>query len=282
MAKNNEIKNADGFPLLGWLVNWTTERGFSITRDALMEVLGKSGISDKLAVEVLPKNAAIRAVREKSKGKDKLHRKVADEMGAMALVIAEVKADDSYDAKFEQQTKAVFDKSSRTLKVDGHNKDEIEKLFGEKKKVYASDQFRSIVLRYIKRECSGITYLETGNIYFIPVARKEEIRRLQNLFNSIGLSVKLILKEEINTKSIRSVMWDVTVGELKNGLKSMQADFKDLDKEITEKALDTRLRRYKELKSKAEMFETVLQGEASDLKIELDKLTQMIKKKVLS
>jgi hypothetical protein len=278
----NQIKNAEGFPILGWLVNWTTVRGFDIKRDTLTKLLVKVGIEEKIAVEVLPKNAAIRAVREHSKGKDTLHRKVADEQASMALVIAQVSTNDVFDATFNQTTKAVFDKTSRSLKVDGGSKQIIEESFENRKKVYASDQFRSIVLRYIKRECLGITYLETGNVYFVPVSKKEELRRLQNLFVEIGADVKLILKEEIDTKSVRSVMWDVTVGELKNNLKGLQEDFKGLDDEISERSLDSRLNKYKDLKTRAEMFESVLQGEAEDLKLELDKLTKLISKKVLA
>lgn len=277
------VKNVDGFPIIGWLVNWTTERGFEIPRQSLVDALKKVNIDENVAAKILDKNAAIRAVREAAKGqKDVKHHKVADQDDATAMVIAHTTVDSDFNPDFNIKTKVVYDKGTRALNVTGAQKGQVEKSFEEKKLTYASDQFRSIVLRYIKRECDAVTYLETGNVYFVPVTKKQELRRLENLFKEVGANVKLIMKEEVNTKSVRSVMWDVSINEMKDHFKSMEKDFNDLDKTITPKVLETRLARYRELKTKAEMFSMVLEGSAKDLNHDLDKLQKLIQQKVLT
>jgi hypothetical protein len=279
-AKKNGEVNEDGFPILGWLVNWSS-RNLSIPRADLIKALNAARIPGEIAREVLPKNAAIRAVREAAKGKDTFHRKVADQEDRTSLVIAETEVDGNLDPKFSMATKTIFDKSSRSIKVEGKQKDHIEQLFEQKKQVYSSDQFRSIILRYVKSYCSGITYLETGNIYFVPVFRKQELEKLQMLFKSIGSGAYLVCKEEINTKKVRSVMWDITVNEVEHKVRKMREDLEELPPEAKEQSLELRLRKYDELKTKVEMFESVLQGKADKLKSELGKLTKAVKERVI-
>lgn len=276
------VKNADGFPILGWLINWSTDRGFAISRSSMQTALQKVGIDPKFAAEILAKNAATRAVRDATKGnKDKMHRKVADQDEVAAFVIADTTVDSDFNADFNVVTKAQWDKTNRVFKVTGNSKTEIEKNFEENKVVYASDQFRSIILRYAERECACIAYLETGNIYFVPVSKKQELRKLENLFKELGTGVKLRTKEEVSTKAVRSVMWDVTINEMRENFKNLQKDFEELDDTITPKMLETRLNRYKELKVKGEMFASVLEGSAKDMQTDLDKLSALVKKKLV-
>lgn len=281
MTTTNNVKNADGFPILGWLVNYTTEKGFAITQNELKDLLRKVGIDEAYATPVLDKNAAKRAFKAKAGGKV-LHRTVSDESGMMVLALARADVDAQMKPEFNVQTEGYFDKSTRALVTKGSDKAELEQLFQDKKHTYAGDQFRSIVLRYVKRECLGIAYLETGNLYFVPSTKKAEIRRLQLLFGELQDRAKFIMKEEIDSASIRSIMWEVTVSELTANLQKLQEDFNEIGDEVTDRIMETRLRRYQELKTKAEMFEFVLSGKASGLKTELDKLSKKVREKLVT
>lgn len=279
--KKGTVTNVDGFPIVGWLVNWSA-KDFSIKRDELITALRKVDIDPDIAVEVLPKNAANRAVKEKAKGKTTFHRKVADGEDTAAFVIAQTELDEAnYDASFTTETKLKYDKLSKSIVVEGTGKDEIKEAFERNKQTYASDQFRSIVLRYVKRHCAAITYLETGNIYFIPAFQKESLDKLMNLFTFLGPQVRIIAKEEVDTKQVRQVLWQVTIGEIKGDLDSLTQDITKLDDEITERSFETRIKKYDDLKAKVEMFEMAMEVSATDLKSRLDNLTKTLKAKIV-
>ncbi len=279
--KAGTVTNVDGFPIVGWLVNWSA-KDFSIPRNDLVDALRKVGIDPDIAVEVLPKNAANRAVKEQAKGKTTFHRKVADGEDTAAFVIANTEVDDiNFDAKFSTETKLKYDKVSKSINVEGTGQAEIKEAFERNKQTYASDQFRSIILRFVKRYCAAITYLETGNIYFVPAFCKPELDKLINLFSHLGPNVRLVAKEEIDTKQVRQVLWQVTVGEIKHELDSMTKDLAKVGDEITERSFDVRLKKYDDLKARVEMFETGLEASAGDLKSRLETLTKTLREKTL-
>lgn len=279
--KPGTVTSKDGFPIVGWLVNWSAKE-FSIKRDDLVDALRKVGIDPDIAVEVLPKNAANRAIKEKAKGKDTFHRKVADGQDTAAFVIAATEVDETnFDASFTTETKLKYDKTAKSIVVEGSGQQEIKDAFERNKLTYASDQFRSIILRYVKRHCAAITYLETGNIYFIPAQKQQDLDKVIALFNLLGTQVRFVAKEEVDTKQVRQVLWQVTVGEIKGDLESMTDDLNKLGDEITERSFDTRLKKYEDLKTRVEMFEMGLEVSASDLKAKLDELTKTLKAKTL-
>ena len=283
MNNKNTIQNEDGMPIIGWLVNWSAS-GFEIGRDALVKQLENAGIDPNVARTVLPKNAAIRAVRENAKGKDKFHRKVIDDKNRAAFAIVETgqpTEGDDFDVNLDVGTKATYDKDAHAFNVVGHNKNAIETSFKNRLDTYASDQFRSIILRYVKRYCAGVTYLETGNLYFVPVAKKTELNKLQALFTAIGSSVKLCVKEEISTKQIRSVMWNLAIKEVTHDIGKLKIDLENLDDGTSERSIEVRLRKYEAVRTKCEMFESALSGTASDLKAQLDELTKLVRAKVV-
>ncbi len=273
-------KNEEGFPVLGWLVSWST-RDFSIERAELVKALDAVGIDVRVAREVLPKNAAIRATRQTAKGSNSFHRKVADQEHTAAFVVASTSVTEQFDAEFTTNTKVVYDKSQRQIVVKGQKKKEIEEAFERNKIVYAGDQFRSIVLRYIKRYCNAVTYLETGNVYFVPVLNEDSFNKLQALFDLLKIKgVKLSVKEEISTKQTRGVFWGLTVGEISGQIKKMKEDLeilKDADSDVKDSSIAVRLKKYADLKLKVECYETALQSKAVDLRTELESLTTTAK-----
>lgn len=276
MTKKNDL------PVIGWLVNYSTTSHFNIKRDDLLSLMAKHNIPGNIAKKVIDKNAVIRSVRNTAKsilGK-KLRFKVTDEADVMVMVIAKVDSNDVHDAKFRQVTKVVYNKDTAGIMVEGLYSDEIKTGYEKAKDGYESDQFRSIVLRYLKRECLAINYLETGNIYLVAKDRQKELSRIVDLFEEIGKDTCIFRrKEEYDTASNRTIMWDVAVGELMREIEGHKKDFENQD-EVNERGLAARLRKYKATRVKAEMFESVLQGAAENLKKQLDGLTSAIKKKM--
>lgn len=273
------IKNEEGMPVLGWLVSWST-RGFSIERPALLKALADVGIDAKIVKEVLPKNAFIRALRPFAKGANKFHRKVADTDTTAAFVIAETKVNEKYETEFLTKTEGAFDKASHNIKVTGQKKKEIGEGFERNKGTYAGDQFRSIVLRYVKKYCNAVTYLPTGNLYLIPATNHTEFAKLQALFKSLK-NVDLSFSEMIDTKQTRDMVGVLTVGEITSQIKKMKADLETLQEkgdDVKDSSLAVQMKKYHDLKTRVEIYELALQTKMTGLKTELEGLTTAAKK----
>jgi len=270
------IKNVDGLPVVGWLVNWSAT-GYEVPRADLVALLTKVGIDPNVARAVLPKNALGRAFKEHAKGHDKFHRKVSDGSERAVFAILETEVSNIDEIGIETTTKGYYDKSTHSPKVSGQNKSKVEESYGKRLETYASDQFRSIVLRYVKRYCSAVTYLDTGNLYFIPATKKAELDKLIELFRVIGPPVKLNIKEEISTTQVRAVMWTLATKEIVADIAKLKEDFNEIGDETSARSMQLSLSKYDSLKTKVEMFETVLSAEAGNLKQQLDDLNKAVR-----
>lgn len=280
-----QIKNAEGFPIAGWLVNWSTNK-LSIKVEHLTKLLVEVGINSEYARDVLPKNAVIRAIKNhmktiESQDRKNIRFKESDESETMVMSLITVRINTTTNDRFEQLTKVTYHKGLGTFDIEGLYEKELRAGYEETKGAYAADQFRAVILRYVKRQCAAITYLETGSLYFIPASKKEELDKLIALFEKVGDNAQLHVKEEISTKSIRNTMWKLTVGEITQDLEKLEEDFKEMPDTLHARNVELKLKRYNTLKTKVEMFESVLQGTAEDLKSSLENLSNLVRKKVM-
>ena len=289
MSKNTAIQKSvrqsikesgESFPLIGWTVYWSTTQ-FSMAFEDFVKMLDECGISSHLARETLPKHAAQRAIRESAKGKDTFHRKVADNTEEAAFVIASTEVNSNMDASFTTNSKAVFDKETKNLSVSGDQHKDIKNLFEKLKTEYTSHQVRTVILRFVKRYCSGITVMNTGGLYFVPKTSENELEKLYKLFELLGDKADITPMPLVDSAQARNSMWKVTVGEVANDIARLKADLEKQDDEITEKSYMARLRKYKALRTKVELYESVLSGTATDLKNDLDSLTKLVQTKII-
>jgi hypothetical protein len=270
-------------PIIGWLVNYNTTTKFSIKRDDLLKLMAKHDIPGNIAKKVLDRNAVIRSVRNTAKGilGKKLRFIVTDEKDVMVMAIAMVDSTANNDAKVKQVTKVVYDKKTTELTVEGEHQDAIKQGYENAKDSYESDQFRSIVLRYLKKECMAVNYLETGNIYVVATAKEDKLQNIAALFEDLGKdNCVLRRKEEYDTTANRTVMLDVAVGELQKEIEHHRKDFENQE-DLTERGLAARVRKYKETELKAHMWGSVLQEKVDNLAKELDGLTKAVRKKLI-
>jgi hypothetical protein len=276
------IKYMEGYPLLGWCVHWSTSE-FDLPFDKFVDLLAKHSIDVNIARETLARNAVIRAVREKTKGHHsrKFHRKVADRDDVAAFAIVGTDVDEiNLDAKFGQETKVVFDKDTKNIEVTGDSEG-IKRMYDKYKTRYTNHQFRTAVLRYVKRYCSGITVREGGGLYFIPATYEKALRNMEGLFGELE-SCDITLIPIIDTSQAKKAMWKSMTAEIQAELEALSKDFDGLKDKVKETSVDVRLKKYKALKDKVEIYETVLQGTAAELKKSVDNLAKKIKKKVLA
>jgi hypothetical protein len=272
-------------PVIGWSVNYRTFSKFNVTRAKLLKLMSKHNIPGTVAKAKIDRNAVIESVRETTKqlelaGKKKLRFTPEDGKDVMVMIIAAVGTDSSHDAQVDQLTKAIYNKETGTLTVEGQYVKEVMEGYERAKDSYNASQFRNIVLRYLKRECMAISYLETGNIYVVSKAKEDKLNNLAGLFEDLGADTcKLRKKEEYDTQAIRDVMWDVAIDELRDEIAHHRKDYEKQDA-LTEAGLASRLRKYKATEAKAHMWGSVLQEKVDNIARDIEGLTKAVHKKL--
>jgi len=278
VTKKDILQTGENFPLLGWCLHWTTAQ-FDIKFDDFVLILEQCGINPRIAKKTLARNAFIRSMKTnvKNVADDGFHRRIAEKDEEMAMAIIDSKVDeDDYQVQFSTPTTAVFDKANKTLEVKGQKGDVIEQDYNAFRDMYSSKQFRTVVLRFIKRICEGVTMREGGGIYFVSRDKSTELAQLETLFSHFkGCSIDLI--PIVDTKKARKSMWKCAVGEIKTELSKFQMDLSELPVDAPDRMVESRLEKFQALKEKVEMYETVLSGTASELSKELDKLTTSLR-----
>lgn len=283
-VKNQIFKYSDGFPIVGWCLYWSI-RKVSIPFNELQDLLKELSIDQRLAKKPLHRNAFIKSVKEMSKLKDNnFHRKVADSTEKMALVMVNQNVDDkNLKVDFKTKTTAVFDKISKNLEIKGHGGSEIEDKYQFHQEHYDSKQLRSLVLRYVKQICDGVTVRQDGGVYFVATEKEEELDKLEKLFeriNSINSESILEIIPIIDSKKARNSIWKSVVGDINNNLDKLLEDFNNMNPDINARNLKLKLKKYDNLKTKVEMYEEVLKDTADGLKDKIKSINDKVIEKL--
>lgn len=272
------IPTCDGIPLLGWAVNWSVANTTMPHKD-FCALLNKHGLPD--APAILARNAAIRAMDEVQKGKEKATRTEVKNppKDHVMWVIITVEADAAQNIKTETRTVVDFDQKDHSIKIEGAYVDEIQDKFKMLLASSTEEQVRSSIKRFVtdsKDGCQAVLMQPKLPPYFVPACKAAEMDTLRAIFNDLGNLVTPFVLPIPNVEEARSSMWQATVADLKVEMEALQRDLQD--PELSEKKLQTRLERFKTLQCKAEMYETVLSGTAEELKAGLAAMGSALEK----
>jgi hypothetical protein len=278
--KSQISKSAEGYPLLGYCVYWSISE-LNIPYAEFIQKMAAAGLDTDYARPVQAKSALIKALRSETKGrKESFHRNILDDKtrSAFAIVGSNVNTT-TIDVAFQTETKAIIDKETKQVTIEGYNQQALRDKFEAFKGTYTGDHFRRVTLDIIKTGCQGITIRERGGVYFVPSTHLEAFEKLQTLFSQFpGCSIDVI--PVIDTAQAKKSMWKALTGEVEEDIKTLKEDLEKLD-EASDRSVKIRLARYEVLKSKVENYEILLQGTAGALKSELDSLTNLLKRKMV-
>lgn len=280
--KQSIVSTPQTFQLLGNCIYWGSMGGIDIAHSDFLRVLEDLGIDKEIAREVRLKSSATKAVRiaAKDMGKNSFHRKTADAGKVAAFAIVNSEVDKNHDVDFQQATKAIFNKDNSTLQAEGNNSQKILENFEKFKGRYDGENFRSVVIKFLDKYCQGVSLRERGGIYFVPVSHQENFEKLEKLLNHFNIRVNVLpLVDDAKSKK---AAWDALDSDVKTELAALQKEIDAAGTDMSDKVRANKLAAYKALKNKVEHYEIVLSGKASDLKSELDKVTDQLKKVLTS
>lgn len=279
MKKTNILPSVDGYPVLGYIISWSI-KDFEMTINDANDLLTTHNIPEDVRSQTSEKSAAVRAVRETAKNtRDRFHKKVKDtDVAAFAIVDAAVNAE-QMDVDFATETTVVFDKETKTLKVKGASGNRVQELYKQYKDMFTGYQFRTTILRYIRRYCAAATMRDGGGIYFIPSTHGEHYQNLINLFGSLSsVGCDLTPIPIIDTVQAKKSMWKTFVGEVNESIKRFSDEIDKVD-DLSEKMMSNRLEKYNAIKEKVDIYETLLQGTADEMRESITKLTKKLQNK---
>ena len=279
MITKESITNVSGdTPVLGYLLYYRTG-AFSIPYSHFTDLLDQCGIDKAISHETRAKSAFLRAVKD-NKTHDSVVRHIEGEKETIT-VVAKVDANTSYEATISSEAVPVFDKENKSIKQTG-GLTGLQTSFDHHKTMYSADQFRFTAIRYLKQVCSALTVTNTGGMYFVSIKFKNELDKLEKLFNLIGHDCTLFPIPVYDNEQTRKPMWVTMTNEVAQDIVKLKEEFDTLDTEISERTLAIRLKRYATVKSKVEMYEEALQGTADTLKSELDNLSKLVQQKLVA
>lgn len=277
---NTILPSVDGYPVIGHIISWTI-RDFEMTLQDADDLLDAHDIPKDVRSKTSEKSAATRAVRETAKKtKDRFHKKVKDsDVAAFAIVDTEVD-ESQMDVDFATETTVVFDKESKTLKTSGASGRKVKELYDHYKGMFTGHQFRATMLRYLRRYCAASTLRDGGGIYFIPSTHQAAFESLVGVFDALeaaGCDITPI--PIIDTEQAKKSMWKTFVGEVATEIQRFSDDVDKTD-DMTERMMEGRMNKYTALKEKVDIYETLLQGTADELRDDITKLTKKLQKKL--
>jgi hypothetical protein len=269
--------------LKGNLVYWTIT-GFEAPYADVVEAFEQVGLPSDLVREVSSKSALNKAIRANTQGvKGSHHRKVVDndDRAGFAILNTAVVDTEALDLRTETTTKAVLNKHTKTVQVEGERAVDVQNAYLRFKTTYTSDQFRTAVLRVLIKHAQGVSLRENGGVYFVPVTHTGVLERVRSLFTRFS-GCTLFVIPIIDSKDSRQAIWHSLESEVTEALAELDTDIESLNGQLSERSREIRLSRYAEIRQKVENYAFLLSGTAHGMTTKLDGITHKLMSKLTS
>jgi hypothetical protein len=287
-------ESASQIPQLGKGIFWSFSE-MILDHSRFLGLLTKSGITDHtLADKSTKKSAVIRATDSiiadlrKAGLKDKRrHTVVDDEDMYVSIIVHEERDRANQDIKFDTETKITMHKKLDGKPVHVQGSESMKELFHAKvalyENSYTTDQIQAFVLAYMFKACSGSRIRENGGLYFIPTTMLAEFHKLQNLFMMLHEYGNCSLDSfpVVDDAEARACYWKAITGDIQNKINNFKEDLEELRKSPSTRAIDTRLEKYSELRTFAEMHEVLFKSTARTLIEQVDSLETELRSRMV-
>ena len=265
---------------LGDLIWWTLSDA-KIDRSTLENIWTGA----HLAPEYLPdpptaEKALKAAVREAAVGQpDRLIRLgKEDEAEIVFAVVRETKHTDG-SISYQQETRVILDRKVESVSSDivGHDlAGVISTRFGELRSTHTADDVRRAMMKALDG-CAAVTLRDHGGVYWVPAPYAEIVRRLQGAIEKIGSSRVYLLPVHSSADANRT-LGDAAKLAIEDELTKLKAEVDGflLTPPDRPSTLVRRLDAFEVLKSRAELYRSVLSVTVDDLDSTLVSLTNSV------
>lgn len=283
----SDLKNhlaTQGTRVLGAIVAWTLS-GFAIPRDVFREAMEDIGLGGAVGRDPKPITLARAAIADATTGrtKDTLIRQITkDDAKVVWGVVRETRDRAAVEVKHAQRSRIALFPAQGTLVVDDIDCDvskAVQDRFEHRKANAVTVDVSKAVVTSIVGEMSGLKIAGRGGAYFVRADHIATLRKLGAFLEREGGVDTIFTVLEITgdgdnlaqagkraakelTQKVREVLAESRsfVGELRA---------KDSEAEVPERVMDTRMRRFREIRDQADLYADLLGELSSELKSEL-------------
>lgn len=272
-------KGAHSYPLLGYCVYWSMS-SFRIPQDQFEKFVERVGMDKASYGKPATKKVIVTQVVDEYVDKNRAKAKAQDSADSLVYNLHHRDIDEQNDqhVNYRRETKIVFDKKTEQVTVDGAFKDEIEQKFIAYQNTYTTDQFRNMMLSFFQKECAAVAVRDRGGVYFIPIQAEAKLDMAAEIFKLVpGCEIERL--PIVDTAQAKKSMWKALVSDVKSDIASLNDELDQL-KKVSTKINENRVKRYKELRAKAEMYGDLLSQTAEDIVSDVKALEKRLKAKL--
>lgn len=183
------VRSFSGVDLFGELVTWSCG-GVKVSYHQVLAALKAADLDQNVARKLLPRNAFKRACKELSR--NRVIREVKELSSVSELVFqftAETKGDDQ---KFRYEIEALVRINRETGRIDCEQqelKDRAQGLLDDAIEGRTGSDVTRIIQRLFEQNADLFPVRDRGGIYFVPIAFREFVNKIQVLMGKIGGSL---------------------------------------------------------------------------------------------
>lgn len=273
---------------LGHIVLYGTSSKVHLTYAQVKSEMDKHALRSSFLRKPSEKSAFTRCAKEiEKKYLNKFARKVietADEK--IVVVVLEKLKKNKRGLNFIEDTRAIFNKKTKKLIVDGTNEEDITELFNHYSKYVTGDDIRKMA-RNVVEDSQGIslrggTFVkDTGGVYFIPKKYTAQIEALSDVLEKLKIGY---LKAFSVTKGKveQLALYETSVGFIKKEIDRLEKSIENIKKKVG--YLRKHLNRLNRLRMLLSHYEKLagMENKAKDLFNRIQKVEDKINKKINS
>jgi hypothetical protein len=280
MTIENLVKMlATGGAHLGDLVWWALSDA-SIDRKELEKKWAATGLAPELLPEAPTTEKAFKlAVRETQVGQhDRLIRLAKDDEETVVFgVVREEKLDDG-TLVYTQEARVALEHKTGTITTDAPTHDVVTAIrarFDKHRDTHTADDVRRTINRTLG-SFSAVLLRENGGVWWVPTPHAKNLRALQTAIEGIGQSKMYLLPVHDSADAGRA-LGDAAAKSLEEELAALKAEVEGF---VTNpprvSTLARRFDAFEALRSRAELYKTILKVQVKDLDTTLNQLTESV------
>jgi hypothetical protein len=279
-ARKAAKQQTQTYPIIGHTMWWTvreTEMTQAELEAAVDGTIGRSYMLDMPSTQ-----RALRLALQSIEEAGIITHIPSDDDNMIAYTLHEEEIDrKNIDLELRKQQTIVYDKAAKKLTVRSeYKKKEIMDLVTKYQTIFTAQDIRSMMLKYLKSN-GCVTMRDTGGIYFTAQTEvKDKLKAFvectKGTFYSLGVP---------DADSDKATMHAVVKEELDRDLQLAAEDLKKLlEKEgdrTRSDSFETRIERFKTIRSKAELYKDLLRGDAEELEKVITELNDEVTKALM-
>jgi hypothetical protein len=260
---------------------WWTLADAEVSRARLEAVWSGAGLSSTCLPEVpTPERALRTAIRECQVGQHSYLIRLGkqDESELVFAVVLENR-DASGNVHHVQEARIVLDRNAPrqvASDYDGHDLVRaVSTAYDRLLNTHTADDVRRAILKTLA-SCAAVTLRDHGGVYWVPAIHAETLRRLQAAVGEIGAS-RLDVVPVHETPEATAALGGAARASIEEDLVGLRAEIEGfLAAPPRASTLVNRLQTFDDLRTKAQLYHSVLRVQVEDLEASLSKLTLQV------